>query len=718
MELRFESVAAKSLRSGDYRTAFQRLERAVEVDPTHAGRRIRLALALLDIGLAHEAERQARQAVALAPRWAMAHWALAVCLQHDELGRRFTDAAPLAGALESLEEAIRLAPADPTIRAALPRLLNRSVDGRPGKDARVDEAISTYKKWRRDFQRPDLDEELKNLLFAEQRWDEAVSLLAETAPQSPSYFVAAFAAQGAESGTSREPVDLPAELAAQVVTELVGWRHYAAAAVASKRGGLVVPWLPADLRRIDDLQLHPQDPMTPVWRWIAASGADEADSFLHPRFAAAGRRIDPDLKSLLDGWVAEELRGEPESEETEKGFSQAAAESRVLADWAAAKARPDLAGAPHLGYRVRLGDTAASEIFLTPMGDELRIAAFGTTPAFLGMEALYRLDQGDLPGARRWLQWAHELASSSSDEDPLAIEPILYLWPGDEEPMDRKALRVAAAVVAAPVDRSGVALAILQTSSLADLKLGAGETAPGWQATSLEVARLSALSSAGAFLDLEVSAAQAAERHPASARGFRLQVEALTALGQWDGFRRRVEERLQRFPSDPDGHRAAAHWALRQPDLAAASSHFSVLLDAGGITSGDAGAWIFALMAADEPDMARAAEILEATRGEGENDPLWLRAETLVSAEQGRARHAWKSLLRAVDLQGSRSLTVEDGFLIGKIAEGAGLSVVALERFNHLLSNRDLRERSPLVWELVEKHARRARARLQSRQQG
>lgn len=701
--LRFESVAARGLRDGDYRSAFRELERAVEAQPTNAGRRIRLALALLDIGLAHEAERQARQAVALAPRWGMAHWALAVALQHDDLGRRFSDAAPLSAALESLEEAIRLAPGDPTIRAALPRLLNRSVDGRPGPEARVDEAISTYKKWRRDFKRPDLDEELSRLLFSQGKWDEAVEFLAEVDPDSASYRVAGALATKQPPAASGAPGGTVVPVGSEVL-DLLRHRAYSAAAQALRDSGSRVLEIPEGLGRLEDRDLHPQDPLTPIWRWIASWNEDGTASsdFLHPR-VAAGARVEPQLRAELDALLPDGLLPDAETEK--------ALDPRLRADWVAARLDPQLAGAPHLGYRVSLGDSPQSVIFLTAMGDRLRIAAFGHNPALLGMEALYRLDQGDLPGARRWLRWAFEASETEPSSDPLGFEPIRHLWPsGKEEEIDRRALRILAAAQAAPVDRSGVSLEALTGADVAEL--GPPREGEDRRALALELARLSAYSSSGAFVELGSAAADLAERYPSSAKVFRLQVEAWTALGEWETFETEVARRHEQYPGDLDAHRASAHWALRQPDLAAASKHFSHLYQAGDLTSGDAGAWIFALLAGENPQLEKAVEVLQATREKGLEDPLWLRADSLVAAENGRARQAWQALLKAVERQGVRSLTVEDGFLVGKIAEGAGLSTVAYERYSHLLSNRDLKTRSPLVFQLVEQSLARLRARL------
>ena len=74
----------------------------------------------------------------------------------------------------------------------------------------------------------------------------------------------------------------------------------------------------------------------------------------------------------------------------------------------------------------------------------------------------------------------------------------------------------------------------------------------------------------------------------------------------------------------------------------------------------------------------------------------------MVLAQQGRAVEAREALVKAIETQGSGAVTVEDGFILGRIAEGAGLWAVARDLYSRLLSNDELKNRSPLVFVLAE----------------
>lgn len=703
MEIRFDSMAGELMASGDYDAAFRRLGKAVERRPGQAGRRVRLALALQQIGLVREAELQARQAVALAPAWSLAHWALGRTLEYDDLGRRYAPEAPLDRALESLQEAIRLSPADPTIRAALPRLLNRSADGFPGPGASPDEAIGAYKAWRKEFARPDLDQELANLLSHEGRRPELATLLDQIAQGSPRALAARIMAteDGVETVSLEELTD---EAVREVAKELVLNREYQAAERLMRRAGVPVwSWLSAS-RRVEDMDTHPQDPTTPIIHLVASLGSPGVDrsavaEWLHPRLEAQGAGLNlRQLRDRLDLTLPEKVRGWGPS-------------PQVWGDLVIGQMQPSLAGAPHLGYRVGLGVHPAEQLFVTPFAGELRVAASGAEPAYLGMEALDRLDQGDIPGSGRWLEWAWQvLPPAQSTSDPLGFEPFRSLWRGDlgDRPA-RRAIRVAAAALASGQDRSGVSLAILGEAEAADLRGVAVDDVERVE-VALDVARLQAYSTGGAYLDLEALASTLGDEYPRSERAFEWKVEALTALGEWSTFIARAEARHRQWPNDTAALRSLAHWALRQPDLEAAHTHFGVLLKQNELTSGDAGAWVFALMADPEANARRAREVLEATAEDGRNDALWLRAHSMMLAMDGKPKAALESLVAAIEMQDTQALTVEDGFLIGRLAEGAGLPAVAHERYSHLLANRDLKERSPLVHMLLERGLKRLRS--------
>lgn len=700
LELKFDSVVGQFLRNGNFEAAFESLRREVERDPGSASHRIRLSQALLRVGMTQEAEHQARQAVALAPRWSMAHWAVAVCLQFDEIGRRFSPRSPLQQSAEALEEAIRLAPTNPMIRAEYPRLFLRSTDGRPGPGAEVDIAIQAFQKWRSDFDRDDLDQELATLLTVERRWQELADLLSQADPGSELHHAARVLSESTD--VLAEEADLDRAAIARI---LVGAREYESAERLLRAGArsedLSVEWSWLQgVKRGEDLELHPQDPRTPVQQLVLAlrkefPSRQDLALALHPRLLAkiGGREV-IELRQEFDRLVPAAAQG--------LDFGKDVWSDLVLAHFNAT-----LNGAPHLGYRVDLGIGPSGAFYVTPSAGELRIAALASLPGELGVEALERLDQGDLPGTQRWLDWAWQALPADSSRDPVDIQPLRHLWRADEDLEPSPAtLRIVAAALAAPSDRSGVSLSVLQSASPSDLDFGRGDIGKGGdssrQSLALDVARLKSFSAAGSYLDLEALAGSLSDRYPESAIAFQRQVEALTALGEWRAFVARAQARLDRAPNDVDAHRALAHWALRGPDPDAAEEHFSAVERHGELTAADAATWAFAKACAKGPDFKAARRILDQTENEGRNDILWLRAKAMVLAQEGRATEARQSLVSAIEAQGSEAITVEDGFILGRIAEGAGLSTVARDLYSRLLSNEELKSRSPLVYVLAE----------------
>ena len=171
----FDHVALADLEAGRTVQAISGFLDLVDSDRTDALNRARFAHVLVKLGLGTEARRVAEEAVKLAPDSAVALWAQATVLQHDEIGRLHTDGADIPKARRLMNRAAELEPEDRTIRyeqAVLQDYDDRGV--RYSTDAPLDVAVQHYRRFREDFGESELDGNLLFSLLYTGRWGELV----------------------------------------------------------------------------------------------------------------------------------------------------------------------------------------------------------------------------------------------------------------------------------------------------------------------------------------------------------------------------------------------------------------------------------------------------------------------------------------------------------------------------------------------------------------
>ena len=123
-----------------------------------------------------------------------------------------------------------------------------------------------------------------------------------------------------------------------------------------------------------------------------------------------------------------------------------------LADIAISNARYSVEGDDALGYKITMEPFggAAQHIYIIREDGQYKClhysASASDVPEEIGWEVLARLGKNDLPGARKWLDWARELVHISDNDDPLAGQPFPHFWTKDQEG-DANAIRTAAFVL-------------------------------------------------------------------------------------------------------------------------------------------------------------------------------------------------------------------------------------------------------------------------------
>jgi tetratricopeptide (TPR) repeat protein len=664
----YRAIASRLLDADDVRGGLAELRRLAALHPTEALHHVHLATSLLEVGLGEAARREAALAVKLEPASALAWRTRGYVLQRDVLGRPQAEDADFEGALAALREAKRLDPKDPEARRELADLLGREhglVSWEPAK------ARAEAEEWR--AMKQDLGDEAGEvdgpLAAALYRADdlEAIIALGDAAKgarseQLDDHALAAIAVrEGVASAIHRAstpPFDARnrSNLLAGVASTLLMGRHYPEAAVAlaeAARGSDRATELGARVdamkraRRFDSALLPEDDPRSVVQRFLVEVTTGEiasAQELMDP----TARRVDPSLQRLE--LVAPSLRaGFPRS-----GLSPAAA-SDCIASGGEYTAESDGAD----GARVRMRARAASyDYFVRRTQGGWRIVAMDTGPPLLGRVALEHAAAGRVEQARRWLDWARQAWTRDIPGKPA----FASIWTEGQQ-ADAARCRLAAAILAAPVDDDGSARAEL----MADREGADPETR-----RRIDEAIALSLIAAKDFEGAVVAARPLAESEIGAGTATLALGRALDELhrpaeivafleGRADAGDRpsASRERLLARNLAESGRVAEALTVLRALDArgdARPSDHNSI-------------AW-YGLIA-EEPPEALVGDAQAAASGDPPSR-AGLHTLAAVLVELGRLREARQTMLRRFEVDGDGEPEPDDWYVLGRLAEEYG----------------------------------------------
>jgi tetratricopeptide (TPR) repeat protein len=691
----FEQVGEAHLAAGRVREALAELERLSAGQPRQGLPRIRVARALLAGGLAEAARQEAERAIRLEPGLALAHRTLGWILQHDALGRRFGPGYDRAAAIAAYRKARQLDPQDYGTRADLAILLEHDARGeRYSAGADLPAAIEEYRALRKDLQAGDMDDNLAVALLWAGRLQELRDLLEElddSEQRRTLKLVAAAALDGPDTAlrlaerwfSGAESLSTTLRNAAQ---NLLILRRYPEAAALLDRASrqssdaaeiLTFTEVLRRASRHEEMKVSLREPAGPVRRLFQVMAAGETEGqFLTPLlsrrlvqgFKESGLSPDAGL-ALIVSMVRRNFRSQdlPLTSALEIGL---------------AASRDQVTGDPAFGYRVRMVSTTDSgprvvTSFVVPEDGEYRLLTMALGFEQLGVEALDRLQQGDLRAARQWLDWAHEEIVEAPADDPLENEPLAALWQrGREAGVDEggadeggaEEIRCAA---------SALALGYEATDELVGALLACRESAG--ESTG-DMARRQALDvsllRAYGELDRPAEAAAAADRlaaaAPASKLGFILKTGSLVQMNRDDDARRLAEERLRVSPDDVE----ALHVLVSLEGKAGRYDRMEELLrrivDSGHAESEDLNtlAWMSLIQGrVDEQAIAHAQRSAN-LRGYGSYPSL----HTLASlyAEVGKTAEAYQIILQALGTKADETPSPDDWYVFGRLAEQYG----------------------------------------------
>jgi tetratricopeptide (TPR) repeat protein len=344
---------------------------------------------------------------------------------------------------------------------------------------------------------------------------------------------------------------------------------------------------------------------------------------------------------------------------------------RAAADLALGSMELRAEGDPQVGFRVRTHSAAQGatqrSLYVVREGGRYRLLAVEGHPALLGMEALRRVERGDVAGARRWLDWAREALPSTLPESQSGAG-FLRLWTQGRA-ADREAVRLAAASLVAHGRHAVRAIPLLSTA----LEKAESETAR----RALERDLAAAYLNARRMPELLGVAEGLLEAMPTDALAFIQALRALSELGRLDEATQRAEARLKLLPQDGLALELLAGLATERGDLAGARVAWRRLVDAGKATAATYNNMAWYTLFLGKVDAAALEDAQRAASLSSYGDASILHTLATLYAEAGKGPEARQLLLKALELRGSDALEPHDWYVVGRIAEGYGLTETA-----------------------------------------
>jgi tetratricopeptide (TPR) repeat protein len=290
-------------------------------------------------------------------------------------------------------------------------------------------------------------------------------------------------------------------------------------------------------------------------------------------------------------------------------------------------------------------------------------------PEEIGLEVLTKLEKNDLPGARKWLDWAREAVHISDNDDSLAGQPFPHFWTKGQE-SDANATRTAALVLLPSKLLNGDYL-----SSFIKLR---DATKAEADRTRLTLVLAYAYAAQERWSDLLPVSEELIKSAPDSLTAFNFAVKAYAGLKRLDDWQKLVQPRLEKHADEIEYTRSAAMLALYKDDVASSQKLLKRLMDRGTATDSDLNmyAWNALLVPGPiGPDALEAAERAN-DRTKSANFAI-LHTLACLYAQSGKGPQARELLLKAMDVASMEEPDSQIWFGFGMLAEQYGESKIA-----------------------------------------
>ena len=683
----FETEGAALLHEGKVKEALAAYRSLVALRPNEAVHHLQVANVLLEAGMGEAARAEARLAVKLEPKSALAEKTLAEILKHDLVGRNLRAGSDLKGAVEAYRAAAQLDPDDDTAQGDLAILLEYDPAGRRySRFSRMKEAIAEYQKLGQDkLAELDLTNNLAFALFYGGDPDGAIKAALTLNPQPTALLAASEAIlHGSKAGLAeaykRSSGDAAYKDTAKTAGEmLMRIRQYPLAADFLEAGasGDSAAWamgLASTLRgakRHEEMQFA-NTPTDLVKRYFELSlDLDLTESKLSAIFSRNAQEVlrhdDPDdLKATL---------------ETGKRWnSQLARDDNSLdveIDIDLQQADPKGEGSDATGYWEKLGipGTSNKKNFVVKEDGVYKILDTDDKPNAIALEMLDRIKGGNLQSAKALLDWLREDLHMEGGDDPLGGPIFPRFWTKGQAADARKMKLAAASILvgAKPTVAQGVAL----------IEEAQKDAASEREKTNIQLALAAGYSLQQDFARLLEVSSVLIKQEPESKLAFMNDAEALLGLGRYDEAIALADQRLKLLDGDADALGVKMEIEANRGNYAAARQWGQRLIDQGKENAGLLNniAW-FALFTGkvEDADISMAIKSTQMAK----DDPSILHTLACLYAETGKTKEAHDLLLRGMDDMNLDEPNDAYWYAFGRIAEQYGERDIAIADYRKL----------------------------------
>ena len=683
----FEPQGAALLHEGKVKEALAAYRGLIALHPNEAVHHLQMANVLLEAGMGEAARAEARLAVKLDPKSALAERVLADILKHDLVGRNLRAGSDLNGAAEAYREAIKLDPDDHTAQANLAILLEYDPVGRRyGGQSKMKEAIAEYQKLGQDkLDDLGLKNNLAFALFYGDDPEGAIKAALSLNPL-PNALLAASEAllHGSKAGLAeankRSSDDSGFKETARTAGEmLMNIRHYQLAADFLQAGaaGDSAAWAMGLASTLRGAQHHEDirfanTPADLVKHYFLLAHdpnltEDKLSAILSRNAQWVMKHEDPDnLKSTLEygkNWNSRLARDNSSMD--------------VEIDIDLQQADPKGEGSDATGYweKLDIPETSNTRKFVVKEDGVYKILETGDDPNAIALEILDRIKAGDLKGPKALLDWLREDMHIEGGDDPLGGPVFPRFWIKGQAADARKMKLAAASLL---VDSKST---VAQGVALFEEALKDAST--DREKTNIQLAlSVGYLHQDNFARMLEVSSALL-KQVPESSQAFWWNSLALTALGRHDEAIALADERLKLLDGDQDALMRKMYTEFDRGNYAAARGWGQKLVDQGKENAQilNAIAW-FALFTG-KIEQADIDISIKSTQMAKDN-PNILHTLACLYAEVGKTKEAHDLLLRGMDDSNLDEPNDAYWYAFGRIAEQYGEREIAIADYRKL----------------------------------
>jgi len=683
----FEPVGQVLMSQGKVKEALQSYRDLVALHPKEAVHHLQLAETFLSAGLGEAARSEAHDAFKLEPSSALAAKTLAEILEHDIVGRKFRPGSDYAGAEAAFRAAETLDPEDKATVANLAILLEYNHWGvRYGPGAKLKDAVTEYRKLTAE-QMADfgIGNNLPYTLFYAGEFSEAEQAAQNLSSKPLALIIACEAAlNGSQAGLAEARKRTAGEEQFKEVTSTAGamlenLRKYALAADFKEAGASEANAsdMQAEASLLRKTQPHEQlqladDPASVALRFVLLE--DDPDLTVEQLRSISSRNgaIGLAVSEVRDYYGKRQLRTIIEkARQGEIGD--------IGIDLSITRAQPIVQGNDASGYRVTLWSSANYRQSIYIVKEEGHYKTLGTFPfdEGLALEALDRLANGDLEGARKLMAWRREDLSSYPGKG--SSQPPTPFWEKGSQADALKIKLSAAAILVDSATTSGKGIAILESAmnsaSQSEKFDIAFPLSWGYYILHEDEKELAVL--------LEI-----VKQEPESKPAFIRRTACLRRLGRLAESDQIAQDWLRNNPDDENALRRLVLNAIAREDFPRARELDQELLDKGkgGALELNEIAWHSLFIG--KPKESDVDAVLKATQLSN-NSWYYLHTLGCIYTELGRLRDARDVLVQAIDSANYAEPDENFWYAFGRIAEEAGERETALSYYRRVTPPKD-----------------------------